>query len=74
MEKSKFIESLNIWGLKYGADVYEKFEIYTQHLLSYNEKVNLTAITNIDEIYEKHYLDSLSILKYVQLRDRKSVV
>ena len=66
MEKSKFLGALDIWGIKYAGDVYKKFEIYTQNLLSYNEKVNLTAITNIDEIYEKHYLDSLSILKYFQ--------
>ena len=52
MEKSKFLEALDIWGIKYAGDVYKKFEIYTQNLLSYNEKVNLTAITNIDEIYE----------------------
>ena len=74
MEKSKFLESLDIWGLKYADDVYEKFDIYTQNLLSYNEKVNLTAITNIDEIYEKHYLDSLSILKYVHLEKDSSII
>lgn len=74
MEKSTFLEALDIWGIKYADDVYEKFEIYTQNLLSYNEKVNLTAITNINEIYEKHYLDSLSILKYFQLEQNSSVI
>ena len=74
MKKSKFLEALDIWGIKYAGDVYKKFEIYTQNLLSYNEKVNLTAITNIDEIYEKHYLDSLSILKYFQLEENSSLI
>ena len=29
MEKSKLLEALDIWGIKYAGDVYKKFEIYT---------------------------------------------
>ena len=74
MKKENFLESLDIWGLEYNKDVYKKFETYTDNLLSYNEKVNLTAITNLDEIYEKHYLDSLSIIKYFNIAENSSVI
>lgn len=36
----------------------KKFARYAELLLEYNEKFNLTAITKIEEIYEKHFLDS----------------
>ena len=37
----------------------DKFDIYYQILISYNEKVNLTAITEKDDVYIKHFLDSI---------------
>ncbi|MBE5741157.1 MAG: 16S rRNA (guanine(527)-N(7))-methyltransferase RsmG [Clostridiales bacterium] len=37
----------------------EKFEIYFEELVSYNQKVNLTAITERNEVYTKHFLDSI---------------
>ena len=34
------------------------FEIYYNELIDYNQKVNLTAITDKDEVYIKHFYDS----------------
>lgn len=36
-----------------------KFDTYYQELVSYNEKVNLTAITEVNEVFTKHFLDSI---------------
>ena len=36
----------------------ERFEIYLNFLLEYNEKVNLTAVTDEDEVILKHFVDS----------------
>lgn len=36
-----------------------EFDTYYQELISYNEKVNLTAITEINEVFTKHFLDSI---------------
>lgn len=41
----------------------EKFQLYTRLLLEWNERVNLTAITELDEIMTKHFLDSLVFVK-----------
>lgn len=36
-----------------------EFDTYYQELVSYNEKVNLTAITEVNEVFTKHFLDSI---------------
>ena len=38
-----------------------QFERYYQLLVEWNEKMNLTAITDHDDVYLKHFLDSLTI-------------
>lgn len=43
-----------------------KFKIYYKLLLEYNEKFNLTAITDEDEVISKHFVDSLTALPYIK--------
>lgn len=43
----------------------QQFEDYMKLLLEWNEKINLTAITNEDDIILKHFVDSLTISKYI---------
>jgi len=42
----------------------DQFQRYMELLLDWNSKVNLTAITDPKDIIEKHFLDSLTCLKY----------
>lgn len=42
-----------------------QFEKYMKLLVEWNEKVNLTAITEHDDIILKHFVDSLTIEKYI---------
>lgn len=44
----------------------EQFYDYMQRLLKWNEKINLTAITQPQEIIIKHFVDSLTISKYIK--------
>lgn len=44
----------------------EKFMIYMGLLLEWNEKINLTAITDQKEIIQKHFIDSLTVLSYIK--------
>ena len=48
----------------------EKFYKYMKILLEWNEKMNLTAITDEKEIIIKHFIDSLSIANYIEPNDR----
>ena len=50
----------------------EQFEKYKDLLLEWNEKINLTAITEEDDIIVKHFVDSMTILKYIE--EGKSIV
>lgn len=69
MEKEEFIAKINTQIQKLDINITndqaEKFYLYTNMLLEWNEKINLTAITERDEIIQKHFIDSLTINKYV---------
>ena len=47
-----------------------KFEKYLALLLEWNEKFNLTAITDKDEIEEKHFIDSIELVKYFDVKNK----
>ena len=61
-------------GIDLDAGQLAAFDSYAQFLVEYNEKVNLTAITDPAEICEKHFLDSLLLLKAVDLPKGGSLV
>ena len=46
------------------------FNEYKDILLDWNEKINLTAITDEKEIILKHFIDSCTILKYIQGKEK----
>lgn len=50
----------------------EKYFEYMNLLVEWNEKINLTAITEKDDIILKHFIDSMTVLKYVQ--ENKTII
>ncbi len=52
----------------------EKFNIYMKLLLEWNEKINLTAITEPSEIMTKHFLDSLTCIQSGFIKDGARLV
>lgn len=67
----KYIEDLN---LKVTSTQLDQLESYADFLLEYNEHTNLTAIKTKDEVYLKHFYDSLTLVKYIDLNNYKSLV
>ena len=61
----QFINDLKEWNINISDEQLNLFKGYTALLLEWNEKINLTAITDINDIYKKHYLDSLSLIKCI---------
>ena len=57
-------------NIKINNDQIHKFYKYMQLLLEWNEKINLTAITDEDEIITKHFVDSLTVLKHINENDK----
>ncbi len=52
----------------------EQFLIYYKTLVEWNSFMNLTAITEFDEVIVKHFLDSLSLVKAMDLSGEKKVI
>ncbi len=53
-------------GLKFSKKQEEQFFKYMNLLIEWNEKINLTAIVEPKEIILKHFIDSLTINKYIE--------
>lgn len=67
-------EKFSYCGFDLTKDLYDKFNIYADFLVEYNEKVNLTAITDPMEILCKHFIDSACLLKYVDISNNSSLI
>lgn len=50
-------------GLQLSKQQYEKFIIYMKLLQEWNEKINLTAIVNDEDVIKKHFIDSIKAFK-----------
>lgn len=61
-------------GIELSSAQVEQFRIYADLLVEWNEKVNLTAVTDPEEIAAKHFLDSILLLKYAEIPQGESVV
>ena len=61
-------------GLELGDTQLKQFERYMSLLLEWNEKINLTAITEKDEILVKHFLDSITLLLSGKLPQSASLI
>ena len=57
----------NEFDIDLSEEKIDKFDIYARELVNYNEKVNLTAITDPDDIVIKHFADSLAFIKYSEI-------
>jgi len=66
-------EGADALGITLGEKSQEKFRVYTRLLLEWNEKINLTAVTQEREIIIKHYLDSLSLGSIVDLEGKNLI-
>lgn len=58
-QKDDFFKAMQQQGIAVSDRQKEQFHQYAKMLVEWNEKMNLTAITDEDEIYEKHFLDSI---------------
>lgn len=67
-------EASNNEGLELNEDKYNKFIKYKELIKEWNEKVNLTAITEDDEIIQKHFIDSIKVFKCEELKNARKII
>ena len=76
MEHTTFNEGLlekaSTMGVRFSVEQMDKFYKYMNLLIEWNEKMNLTAIIEPNEIILKHFIDSITILK--DIKDNSTVV
>lgn len=71
------MEEFKKYALKEGIEItpkiLEDLKTYEKELLSWNEKFNLTGITEPEDIWHKHFLDSMTILKSIPKKSIKVI-
>lgn len=75
MELKEIIkDAFNDVELNYDEKMYDQFVKYSELLKNWNNKINLTAITEDKQIFIKHFADSLQIYKFPFLKTAKRVI
>ncbi|MDC3417724.1 16S rRNA (guanine(527)-N(7))-methyltransferase RsmG [Aquibacillus salsiterrae] len=64
MNVTTFLDMLNDKGITLNEKQIEQFNTYFETLVEWNEKMNLTAITDKEEVYVKHFFDSITASFY----------
>lgn len=73
MNEQEFKEILLDNCIDLTEDQVKQFAIYYETLIEWNEKVNLTAITDKDEVYLKHFYDSITPSFYEDFDQVKTI-
>ena len=73
MNKDEFIKEVNELGIEVTEDKLNKLNRYYELLVEWNEKINLTAITEKEDVYLKHFYDSLTLYKAYDLNKKIEV-
>lgn len=74
IDKQLLLEGCQDFEIELPENAAEKLDQYAQLLVEWNEKMNLTAITEPREIVFKHFVDSLLLLKAVEMPKGASLI
>lgn len=74
INQTDFEKLLSHGNITVSAAQYEKFYDYSKLLVEWNEKINLTAITDPDGIALKHFYDSLYPFTFIVISQGSSVI
>lgn len=67
-------QKLGELGIKQDKNQLERFHKFYQLLIEWNKVMNLTGITEYEDVVEKHFVDSLSIIKAIDLSGIHTVI
>lgn len=74
MLKETLLKATSDFKIKLTDAQLAQFDIYYKMLVEWNEKINLTAITQPQEVAVKHFADCLELLNYVKIPEGASVI
>ncbi len=61
-------------GISLTEEQIQQFMVYYERLIEVNQVMNLTAITEFEDVMRKHFLDSLALIKAVEIRKEDRVL
>ena len=70
----QFEEKLSLLGVSLTERQFTQFDQFYELLIEWNKVMNLTGITEYEEVNEKHFIDSLSIVKVVDINKINTVI
>ncbi|MBJ7895332.1 16S rRNA (guanine(527)-N(7))-methyltransferase RsmG [Bacillus atrophaeus] len=73
MNIEEFTSGLAEKGISLSSRQLEQFELYYEMLVEWNEKINLTSITEKKEVYLKHFYDSITAAFYVDFKQVNTI-
>ena len=73
MNQNKFIEELKKMDIELTDNQLKQLEKYYELLVEWNEKFNLTNITDKEQVYLKHFYDSITLDKIINLKEQDSL-
>ena len=74
MNKEQFIEEISKLGINLTENKLNQLDIYCKFLFEYNSHTNLTAIKEEDQVYLKHFYDSLTFIKAIDVNNYKTLI
>ena len=74
MNIEEFIKACNELNISLDDKTLSNLNIYKEYLQEYNAHTNLTTITEDEDIYLKHFYDSLTIVKAIDLNTVSSLI
>lgn len=69
-----FEKKLEELGITLSDEQKQQFDSFYELLVEWNKVMNLTGITEYEEVNEKHFVDSLSIIKAIDLNDVDNLI
>ena len=72
--ENRFEHQLAELGIVLDEKQKNQFQLYYELLIEWNKVMNLTGITEYDEVNEKHFFDSLAIVKTLDINKVESVI
>ena len=73
-DTSKFKQDLKEMGVSLTDKQIEQFLIYYELLTEWNSFMNLTAITEYEDVLKKHFVDSVSLIQAVDVRKELTLI
>lgn len=74
MTEKEFILEVNKLNILINDEKLSKLKILYEELIKYNSHTNLTRITSLEDVYLKHYYDSLTICKAIDLNKVNNLI